>query len=148
MGGDLLRIVEAAYTLECDTQAWLEGIFESAKPFDVGGGLCSYLVRFESDGNPSFLGMANSHAIDFNALWPRLEVPPEVARGLHVPAPRILWSGVDLPKILHRCQSSIPELETALQLTLPPVEVAMGGDDRHALVICSCSRAETGRTFR
>src|SRR6186713_2519050 len=111
MGGDLLRIVEAAYAPEGDDQAWLDGILEAARPFDLGGGVCSYVLEVDREGVPVVVGHS-SDGIDFEP-WTRhlRRMPAHVVRRVHAPAARLLYSGTDLPKLLRECQSSIPEME-------------------------------------
>ena len=139
MGGDLLRIVESAYAPEQSTQAWLEGILHSAMPFDLGAGTCCYAVRMERDGSSTPLGMASHGAIDFEPMVRPDGLPPDVVRVAHTPAAGLLDSRVDLPKILRRCQSTIPQIEAAIHRSVPSMQIAIAGDHRHVLVLAFCA---------
>lgn len=51
MGGrpDPIRIVDAAYRWEPDERAWLEGLVETCRGYDIGAGIVGYLVRSDTE---------------------------------------------------------------------------------------------------
>lgn len=68
MGEDLIGIVEAAYRCDLPETEWLAGISDaSAKVFDRGLGVCSYLYSFRSPGEPKISQLHCSR--NFDPSW-------------------------------------------------------------------------------
>lgn len=84
MSGDLISIVEAAYDLELDTEAWLAQLLERAAPrLDRGLGLLAWVVDLRNPSAPQSVvnrGMSDGLLCAIRSLVNAL---PETQRELH-----------------------------------------------------------------
>jgi DNA-binding CsgD family transcriptional regulator len=83
-----LRVLEAAYSFVPDERAWLQGIVEALRPYDLGEGLAAYC----SDLGPTLAArtIVNETGIESATIHAMVtQLPPAFYRRLHIPMPLV-----------------------------------------------------------
>src|SRR5262245_43899446 len=84
---DPLRVLEAAWTFEASDEAWLKGVLDAARPYDVGRGSLAYVFELgRSFTVRSLVTTAEDHDLAHARLL-YASIPSALLRRWHRPRP-------------------------------------------------------------
>jgi len=146
---DPLRLLEAAYAFDRDEPAWMRGVVEAARPYDLGSGVAMQIAQL---GPKLFLRTAISErlACDFSAVskFMRSGAAPPWAGRMYAPGPAafvldaVAAAGIPPREFLKAAKGwplgwgvrgGDPDVESALLFMACERRDALAPADRHVL---------------
>jgi DNA-binding CsgD family transcriptional regulator len=124
---EALAMIEAAYAFDRTDEEWVRGVLETARPFDLGGGIGAYIAAL---GSPqSVRAMSHEGALRMPSLHLGAKLaPPALWALLHAPRPTTNLGEVMGPAVM---QGLVPAEFASFMESVPNSWGVIGGDAAH-----------------